>query len=230
MNIQARNMKLFLLQIWLVPLLSYALGLRKATQVEVSAINEEETKNVAGGLAWSFYFGYLKMILPSIKETINLTDNEIDDMALRDHIIDHKVFIIIPKDCNCFQNLADFDQNIQFVSQTHEQRISRAGIQMRVYKNSIYKITLSTKQTFYCLMEFATPLLSMYEMEKEPRCGFTTADKESQVTLFYKQLKMILEGDEKCRGRYHLVLLSSAKDGLADVMAKEIMLSRDNTD
>ena len=215
-----------LLQLCLVPIVSYLLGLRRATQAEVSEMNEAATKNVASGLAWSFYFGYLKLILPGIMEVINLSDNEVDGQAARDLIVDHKLFIVIPKDCNCASSFAEVDPNIQFVSEAHERIISRAGNQRRVYKNSIYKVRSATHGTFYCLMEYATPLLSMFDMQNDARCSFTREDKDQQVVLFYRQLKEILDNDERCKGRYHLVLTSNARTDLADVMASEIVKSR----
>ena len=188
-------------------------------------MNEAGTKNVANGLAWSFYFGYLKLILPGIMEVINLSDNEIEGCAARDLVEDHKLFIIIPKDCNCASSFSEVDPNIKFVTEAHERIISRAGNQRRVYKNSIYKV-MSGHGTFYCLMEYATPLLSMLEMQSDIRCSFTREDKDQQVVLFYRRLKEILDNDERCRGRYHLVLTSNARTDLADVMGKEILKSR----
>ena len=215
-----------LIQICLVPLISYLLGLKQATPAELSQINEAATKNVADGLARSFYYGYLKLILPSLLETINLSDNEVDGYAVRDHIVDHKLFIVMPKDCKCTTNFADVDPNIQFVTEAQQKILSRAGNQRRVYKNSIYKVNSLIHGEFYCLMEYATPLLSMYDMEADPRCSFTKEDRDQQVVLFYKLLKEILDKDEQCKGKYHLVLTSNARTDLADVMGNEILKSR----
>ena len=224
--LDSHSLTLLIMQLWLAPLISYLLGLKTANQAEVSEMNEIATKNVADGLAWSFYYGYLKLIVPSIMEVINLSENEVDGLPVRDHINHHKLFIVIPKDCNCASNFAEVDRNIEFVSETHERIISRAGNQRRVYKNSIYKVRSSANETFYCLMEYATPLLSMFEMQNDARCSFTREDRDNQVVLFYRRLKEILEKDERCRGKYHLVLTSNARTDLADIMAKEIMKSR----
>lgn len=215
-----------LVQICLVPLISYLLGLKKATPAELSEINEAATKNVADGLARSFYYGYLKLILPSLLETINLSDNEVDGYAVRDHIVDHKLFIVMPKDCKCTTNFADVDPNIQFVTEAQQKILSRAGNQRRVYKNSIYKVNSLIHGEFYCLMEYATPLLSMDAMQADPRCSFTEEDRDQQVVLFYKLLKEILDKDEQCKGKYHLVLTSNARADLADVIGSEILKSR----
>lgn len=44
--------------------LSMLLGLQSLTPAEVSAVCEEKKLNVAHGLAWSYYIGYLRLILP----------------------------------------------------------------------------------------------------------------------------------------------------------------------
>lgn len=38
--------------------------LQKLSAVEVSELTESSKKNVAHGLAWSYYVGYLKIVLP----------------------------------------------------------------------------------------------------------------------------------------------------------------------
>ncbi|MEQ2285896.1 hypothetical protein AMECASPLE_036595 [Ameca splendens] len=42
-----------------------SLGVLGPSEVEVSDICEERKMNVAHGLAWSFYLGYLQLVLPS---------------------------------------------------------------------------------------------------------------------------------------------------------------------
>ena len=214
-----------MLQLCLVPLVSFLLGLKRATQAEISELNEAGTTNVANGLAQIFYSGYLKLILPGIMEVINLLENDIDGQAARDIIEDHKLFIVIPKDCNCASTFAEVDPNIKFVSEAQARVMSRAGTQRRVYKTSIYKV-VSDHGTFYCLMEFATPLLSILDMQTDPRFTFTREDKDQQVALFYKRLREILDRDERCKGKYHLVLTSDAREDLADVIGKEVLKSR----
>lgn len=224
--INYQYIELFLIHMLLIPLVYHVLGFTEATQVEFSEMNESQSKNVADGLAWSYYFGYLKLVLPDLHDTINRTDQEIDGVALRDHIEDHKMFIVIPKDCYCYKSFSEVDGRIEFVSSTANLEISRAGVQRRVYKQSVYKVQPSNGETFYCLMEYATPLLSLFDMATERRSGFTEADKEQQADMFYRRLKEILDGDMACVGKYHIVLTSNANRNLADIMAQEIKRSR----
>ena len=212
--------------IFLIPLISYLLGLKKTTPVEFSEMSEAAAKNVADGLALGFYFGFLRLILPHLMEILNLSDNEVDGYPARDLIVDHKLFIVIPKECNCASSFSVVDPNIQYVAEAHQKTISRAGTVRRAYKNSIYKVNSPTHGVFYCLMEYATPLMSMFEMHADSRCNFTSEDRDQQVGMFYRRLKEILDNDERCRGRYHLVLTSNSRESLADVIAKEILKSR----
>ena len=65
---------LFLLNCFLVPQLLFLVGVRELSPVETSEINERENKNVADGLAWSYYFGYLKLVLPWLEYKISESD------------------------------------------------------------------------------------------------------------------------------------------------------------
>ena len=61
--------------------------------MEVSQINERENKNVADGLAWSYYFGYLKLVLPKLDEQIGKSEKYRYDVSRR------KLYILLPKNC-----------------------------------------------------------------------------------------------------------------------------------
>ena len=70
--------------------------------MELSQINENNNKNVADGLAWGYYFGYLKMVLPILAERIGQTDYK--------YLIPiHKLFILIPKTCYIYDSNLGFD-------------------------------------------------------------------------------------------------------------------------
>ena len=219
------HFEIFLINIFLAPLFSFILGLHTPSAVEVSEMNENESKNLADGLAWSYYFGYLKLILPQLAATINNTATEVGGVAVRDHM-PTKLFIIIPKNCYCYDNFADVDSRITFIDSSATLEINRAGVQRRVYKNSIYKISLQANEVFYCLMEYATPLQSLYDMGTHVNGGLTAENRDEQVVLFYKKLKEILDGDKECRGKYHMILTSDAGNQLADTVAREIKSER----
>lgn len=47
-----------------IPLAVSVVGVQGPSEVEVSDICEGRKMNVAHGLAWSFYLGYLRLVLP----------------------------------------------------------------------------------------------------------------------------------------------------------------------
>ena len=210
----------------LTPLLSYVMDLRTPTEAEKSQMSEAESSNVADGLAWSYYFGYLKLILPHLDETINKTDLKIDGGHFRDKVAANKLYIVLPKNCYCYESFDKMDPRITMIDSTQPLHISRAGVARRVYKNTIYQIAVGERK-FHCLMEYATPLQSMYDMyrmlknEKNPRMESKTLDQ--QVVQFVKKLNEILEDDPECRGKYQLVTVADAHEDLADTIVREIM-------
>ena len=57
-----------------VPLAFHVFGLRNLAPVEMSCLEEQENMNVADGLAWSYYYGYLKLVLPSLHRVIQASE------------------------------------------------------------------------------------------------------------------------------------------------------------
>ena len=178
------------------------------TRAEISQLNETKNKHVADGLAWSYYFGYLKFTLPRLNETISRAikdDFVIEGEDLRDRLSSRKVFIVVPR--NGFSN-SDFENNpkIKQMSCMPSLKHSRAGVKEREYKFTCYKITAVQNDTKFAQLEYATPCLSMWEMSKHEASKFTEEDLEIQIKEFVVKLRQILESDPHCAGRYELLL------------------------
>lgn len=69
-------------------------------------------------------------------------------------------------------------------------------------------VCVCTKQGYNCAVEYATPLLTLYNMSQESRAGFGEPERRQQVLLFYTTLQDILENSLECRNRYKLILLN----------------------
>lgn len=198
------------------------------SKAEISNLNETENKHVADGLAWSFYFGYLKLMLPCLDGMIsNAVKGDgfaIDDCDLRDKLSSEKVFIVIPKNCFTYDSFTDTDSRITFATSMPPKRQNRGGVQQRVYKNTVWKIQLTENEApLYVLMEYATPCLSMYDMQNMRNCKFSEEDLENQVKEFSSKLKTILDADPKCVGKYELVLCGDIKkQKLGDVISDAV--------
>ena len=194
-------------------LVMYVIGAKKLAQAEMSHLTETENKNIADGLAWSYYYGYLKLVLPHLQETVDKAvapDYEIGDDDMCSAIKVRKLFIIISKSCNCYSGLIKADEDhIQKAGRLPAFYMTRAGVELRPYQHSLYRVEVKGKPAIHVILEFATPLLAMNDMSEDNISHFSVEDRDTQVMAFYNKLKYILEhANQKIRDRYELVLIS----------------------
>uniref|UniRef100_A0A4W5LXP1 Stimulator of interferon genes protein n=1 Tax=Hucho hucho TaxID=62062 RepID=A0A4W5LXP1_9TELE len=183
----------------LYPLLK-TLGVLGPSEVEVSEICEERKMNVAHGLAWSFHLGYLNLVLPRMES--------------------RKLLILLPLNANIAHKLEDKDTNIHFYDNLPNTEIDRAGVRGRVSTS-----TVSTAH--HCVVEYATPLLTLYKMSQESSAGFGEGDRREQVLVFYKTLQDILDRSLECRNRYRLILLNDEHEDDPHFLSKAILRNLD---
>ncbi|XP_028669296.1 stimulator of interferon genes protein isoform X2 [Erpetoichthys calabaricus] len=193
-------------------LIFYVAGFFGPTEVEISQICEMNKKNVAHGLAWSFYIGYLKKVLPRLENLIEAYHAEKDNSILR-YKDTWKVHILIPLDCHIPDEISKEDANIHFFDNLPDTQLNVAGVMKRSYKHSVYEIFDESKRPHFCIVEYATPLVSLYEMSRDSQAAFSSQDRLEQTKLFYRTLKDILEDSKECRNLYRLVLLNDNKRG-----------------
>ncbi|XP_076862110.1 stimulator of interferon genes protein isoform X2 [Brachyhypopomus gauderio] len=176
--------------------------------VEISEVCESRDQNVAHGLAWSFYLGYLKLVLPELPELVSK-----DYSVTRDKLTSSRLHILLPLSAVATARLEEEDRSIRFQRNLPELRIDRAGVRNRVYKHSVYKITDQNQKEYSCVVEYATPLLTLYQMSQDNTAGLGQQERRQQVFLFYRTLSHILENSLECRNRYCLVLLDDKQAG-----------------
>eukprot|EP00058_Branchiostoma_floridae_P016027 XP_002601515.1 hypothetical protein BRAFLDRAFT_95755 [Branchiostoma floridae] len=139
---------------------------------------EGTNQNVAHGLAWSFYTGYLKIVLPGLCERI-------EQSAWKDkiHPTAHRLLVLIPLKCeNVTAGLSD-EGGLQPVKR------DRAGVKDRVYKNDVHCITDpdDNRRKEYCVVEYATNVQTLYDMQESKACeGFSREAREQQVALLVR--------------------------------------------
>lgn len=215
-------MALFALNIGVVPLSLFIIGLRELSPVEVSELNERENKNVADGLAWSYYYGYLKLVLPHLEQQINKSEKH------RYSINVQKVFILVPKNCNFPPNgkITAEDDRIKLDGSLEPLKISRGGIHERLYKHSVHRIDMPNKEPYYCIAEYATPLLTLFDMSNNPEAALKRDEKDHQCMVFIRKLNEILERDPECRGKCELVAMSGDETKIADILVEHITAAR----
>ncbi|XP_067852431.1 stimulator of interferon genes protein [Heptranchias perlo] len=173
------------------------------TPAEISEICEKNHFNVAHGLAWSYYIGYLKLILPNLEERIKKYQHISKNIP--EYKKKWKLYILIPFSCKIHDKLEKMDSRIKFFGNLPELCVDRAGIKARSYKNSIYSIYDQKDKIHYCILEYATPLRSLFEMSNDATAAFSKEQRRQQAKLFYSTLKTILNNSVECTGYFRLI-------------------------
>ena len=174
---------LFSLNCFLAPQLLFVAGFRELSIVEVSQINERENKNVADGLAWSYYFGYLKLVLPNLERQIAKSSE-----AFRYKIKRKKLFILLPKTCYTYDTIEQADSRVKCAGNLEQYQINRGGILKRSYKHTVHRIEMPRPDggidEYHVILEYATPLMSMYDMSQHKEGGLSRQERDEQVRYF----------------------------------------------
>uniref|UniRef100_A0A3Q3AS73 Stimulator of interferon genes protein n=1 Tax=Kryptolebias marmoratus TaxID=37003 RepID=A0A3Q3AS73_KRYMA len=200
-----------------------SLGALGPSEVEVSGICEERKMNVAHGLAWSFYLGYLQLVLPRLEDSIAAFCASHQATRPLWGRGSRKLHILIPLNANISHKLEDEDSNICFYDNLPNNEIDRVGVRGRVYKHSIYRV-------HDCALEYATPLLTLYRMSQERSAGFGEPERRQQVLLFYRTLQDILDQSLECRNRYKLILLRDEREDDPHFLSKAILRHLEHQD
>ena len=170
---------LFLLNCCLVPQLLFLVGVRELSPVEKSAISERENMNVADGLAWSYYFGYLKLVLPKLDEQIGKSEQ------FRFKITKHKLFILLPKTCYTYDDIVDADSRVKFAGRLPDYKKSRGGIKEQSFRHAVHRVEMPRPDgkidEYHFVLEYATPLMSLYDMSSHKDATLTHQERNHQV-------------------------------------------------
>ncbi|KAM4677118.1 stimulator of interferon genes protein [Discoglossus pictus] len=185
-------------------LLCYLFGIQSPVPATIAEFMEKKQLNVAHGLAWSYYVGYLCFVLPSLKQSIKSFNEENHNLLKFPESC--KLHILIPLSCRIYDDLKEADENITFVKELPPLLKDRAGIKGRVYKNNVYRILDEEHRPYYCIAEYATPLASLHKMSDIASAAFSKEDRIQQAKLFYRTLKHILESSLECCNSYQLVI------------------------
>ena len=209
-------------------LVLYLLSLDTLSRVQISSLLENNNRLVANGLAWSYYFGYLRLILPKLPERIRASD-------WNGRLSSNKLFILMPRDCWAYGTLSEEAEegSIELEDGVIECEAERAGIARRSFRNNVYKITVEDSDTLYILAEYATPLCSMYDMSHSAEANLSVEDRDGQVKLFLRTLKAILSNPSvpAVRNRCKLVPYARGEDvDLAKILAEAVLDDRSNLD
>ena len=170
---------LFALNCLIIPQLVFLIGARELSPVETSEINEREHKNLADGLAWGYYFGYLKLVLPELEKQIAKSDQ------FRYKITKKKLFILLPKNCFTNDDIEDADERVKWAGNLPECKINRGGIKARSYKHAVHRIEMPRPDggidEYHFVLEYATPLMNLYDMSRHADAPLSRQERDHQV-------------------------------------------------
>lgn len=167
------------------------------------------------GMAYSFYYGYLQVILPSTeisssKGIIEKIENFEDNHNITFPI--HKLFILIPSSGYIPPDLKEASyQWMECARELEEEKRNRAGNIGRTYRSNAYKIhpggRNSGNDPVYVVVEGASPLLTYYEVQKynHPESAVYKRYKRKIIEMFYRKLQEVLRSDPKTRDLCELI-------------------------
>ncbi|XP_076994749.1 stimulator of interferon genes protein [Tamandua tetradactyla] len=201
--------------------LTIILGFQGLTPAEVSAVCEKRNFNVAHGLAWSYYIGYLRLILPGLQARIQAY-NKLHNNTLQG-AGSQRLHILFPLDCGVCDNLSVADPNIHFLHELPQLSTDRAGIKGRVYTNSVYEVLEHGRPAGTCILEYATPLQTLFAMSQDGRAGFSREDRLEQTKLFCRTLEDILADIPESQNNCRLIVYEEPAEGSSFSLSQEIL-------
>ncbi|KAI4494434.1 hypothetical protein M0802_008926 [Mischocyttarus mexicanus] len=165
------------------------------------------------GMAFSYYYGYLKIILPStgtaskgfIEKLENLEDNHNISVSVK------KLFILIPSSAYTSPDLKDFSNSWMESALQLEKEEKKPSVKPE-----------------YVAIEGASPLLTMFEVQKHshPESATYTKYHKQIIKAFYLKLKDIIYNDLNCRDLCELIYYEDYNSDGTKVNVAKIILER----
>jgi transmembrane protein 173 len=179
----------------------------------------ENNYRLANGLAWSYYFDYLKIILPRLRERIA-------ESEWKDKLSSNKLFILMPRNCWAYGKLSEEaeDGKIELAAGgVIEFDVARAGISKRSYRNNVYKIKIDGCEPLHVLAEYATPLCSLYDMSHTAEANLSIEDRDGQAKVFVRTLEAIVRNSCVPKVRNKCKLVPYARPPGSDVPVSKVL-------
>lgn len=134
-----------------------------------------------------------------------------------------RLYILCPLDCSVPDDLSVADPNIHFLHELPQQSADRAGIKGRVYTNSVYEILENRKPVGTCVLEYATPLQTLFAMSQDGQAGFSRENRLEQAKLFCRTLEDILADNPESQNNCRLIVYQEPAEGGSFSLGQEIL-------
>lgn len=146
--------------------------------------------------AWIYYCGFLQLVLPKLSdEKLSIRDRIRNDLPCYEdnpRNMPRRMLLLVPSGGFFPPCMSDKDPGIIDAELFLHQSAHRAGHQDRDYKNPVSTITDARGMNYHCVLEVASPVLTMYEMAEHAQCGAKKEDLEIEVCRFYYALKEVV--------------------------------------
>ncbi|XP_011169646.1 stimulator of interferon genes protein [Solenopsis invicta] len=187
------------------------------------------------GMAYSFYYGYLRLILPSTETGRKGIIEKIETFEANHNITFpvHKLFLLIPSSGYIPPDLKEASyQWMESTSNLEEEERNRAGNIGRIYLNSAYKIYLDGRNSgndpVYAVVEGASPLLTYHEVlqHNHPESSVYKRYKSKIIERFYTKLLETLQSNPETRDLCELIYYNDYDANGDKVNVAKIILER----
>ncbi|XP_020299426.1 stimulator of interferon genes protein isoform X2 [Pseudomyrmex gracilis] len=187
------------------------------------------------GMAYSYYYGYLRLVLPSTGTRDSKSINEKIENFEDNHNVNftvHKLFILISSSGYIPPDLKEASQWMESASELEEETRNRAGNIGRKYRNNVYKIypggLKPGVKPYYVVAEGASPLLTFHEViqHNHPESELFKRYKTEIIKTFYEKLQNILQSNPDTRDLCELIYYNDYDSSGVKVNVGELILER----
>lgn len=201
----------------------------------VSSVSDLKGLDYGTGMAYSYYYGYLRLVLPSTGTSSKSIIEKIENFEDKHNVTFpvHKLFILIPASGYIPPDLKEVsDQWMESARELEEERRNRAGVVGRTYRNNVYKIypegRKSGIQPVYVVVEGATPLLTFYEVQKHnhAEAAVYRQFKHEIITTFHMKLHNVLQSELDTKDLCELIYYHDYEPDGTKVNIAKIILER----
>ncbi|XP_051159019.1 stimulator of interferon genes protein homolog [Leptopilina boulardi] len=208
---------------------------------KLEAFYELNGLDYGSSMACSYFFGYLKIILPSDGKQNEGLIGRIEKFEDHHNVSFpvKKLFILVPSSFYTPPDLKESSNNwleaipndIKYDKDGVTQ--NRAGVSKRQYQNTFYKIIPGgignvKENTVHVVTEGASPLLTFFEVQQQShRYSNTYREFKKEIgKSFYRTLKQLLNDNPDCRDLCELVYYEDYDSKGKKVNIAKILLQR----
>ncbi|XP_014677781.1 PREDICTED: stimulator of interferon genes protein-like [Priapulus caudatus] len=154
--------------------------------------------SIGEGLAYNYYAGYLRLVLPSLAARVGTSEYE-------KHMKFKKMFVLIPANGEMPTKLQNADGTVHQVGELEPCVVERAGVK-RKYSNVVYGTTHNEKEVMF-VADLPANILTLRDMVMDQELtGFSEEDKLREVQKYAAFLQKILKSQPHMAGMCEIIV------------------------